>query len=582
LRLISYGFAFLALRFTLIVIDMSKDFKAILIIFSLGLIVYSYSLPNPFIWDDEILIVRNTYIRNWQNLNNIFTSPLFRLYRSHTFFYRPLQELTYVLDFQFWKLDPLGYHLTNTFFHIINAILIFFIINRITKDFDVSLLSSLLFVIHAIHTQAVTYISGRADLLVTFFLLLSFLSYIKYFHLLSILLFVPALFCKENALVYPLILILYDLTFRREKFSPIFWIKQYLPFVAVIALYLFLRAWLLEFSGYKIVEYSAYNLLPRIFSIGKVISVYLGLLAYPANLHMERSLALPGSFLDLSYLIPFAGLLFIIFMFFVAYNPLTRISRVLGERSKIVLFFLGWFFVFLLPMLNILKLDTLIAEHWIYLASVGIFVLVTLGLKNLIKTKALFYFAFVLILIFYGSFTIKRNIEWGDRVNFCRRTLEAAPNSFRSNYLLGQILLEERLYPQAIVQFKKTIALKPDESDAYNNLGIAYGHQKGEEEKAKIFFEKAIELNPRNAEALNNLGLFYLMDNHDELAYEFFKKTLSINPLHLGAMNNLGIYYDKIGKKDSAEKIWNQVISIDPLNQPAKYNLNKMKKEINQ
>ncbi len=547
--------------------EKARNLKAVLLILGLGIAVYSYSFPNPFIWDDEILIVRNPYIRSWQNLVNIFTTPLFRFYRSNTFFYRPLQELTYLLDFQFWTLDTLGYHLTNVFLHVANAVLMFLIIKTITKNYAVSLASSLLFVIHAVHTQAVTYISGRADLLVGVFLLLAFLCYIRSFYLLSIISFIPSLFCKEYALIFPLLLIFYDFTFRRDKFKDVFRLTRYLPFIATDALYIYLRAYLLEFSGYKVLEYSVYNFLPRLFSIGKVIFIYLQLLLYPVNLHVERRLMPPQSFLDYSFILPLLGLAVIIYLMFLTY-----------KRSRITFFFTGWFFVLLLPMLNIIKLDTLIAEHWVYLASIGFFVLVISGLKNLTKSEVSFYSILFLLLIFYSSFTIKRNIEWGDKVKFCRHTLDAAPNSFRANYLLGQILLDEGLNSQAAVQFQKVLALRPNDSDSYNSLGVAYIRNQQLEEARKCF-SRATELDPLNFDAWNNLGLFYFLSGERDLAHQYFQKALAVNPLHLGTLNNLGIYYEKTGKKALAEETWNKVLSIDPLNEQAKYNLEKMLSE---
>jgi len=550
---------------------MKKNYITAIFLISISCIaVYSNSLKNPFVWDDEILIARNSYIRSFNNISKILTSPLVRSYRAKTFFYRPIQELSYALDFHFWKLNPFGYHLTNTLLHMINAIFIFFIIKEITKEYLISLFTSLLFTVHPIHTQAVTYISGRADLLAAFFLLLSFLCYIKSLYILSFFPFLLALFSKEYTIIFPLILIFYNLTFNKEKLNLFFWVKNWFPFTIFTFIYLYYRSLSLKFYDYKLGVAFFEDLLLRIFSIGKVIFIYFGLLIYPANLHMERFLSLPQSFLEISYLLSFIGLLAIIALLFISY-----------KRSKRVGFFLSWFFVFLLPMLNILKLDTLIAEHWVYLASVGIFTIFVIAFKNIIRTKFLFCLSLIFLIIFYGSFTIKRNVEWSDKILFIKLTLEAVPNSIRVNYLYGQFLLEEGLYPQAIVQFKKLIVLKPDESDSYNILGVAYLRNKNLK-KAKSCFEESIKLDIRYADPLNNLGLIYLKENNDKLAYKHFQKALAINPKNLIALNNLGVCYKKMGGKDLAEKTWKQVISIDPLNQQARYNLRQMRNEINQ
>ncbi len=557
---------------------MLKNLKAILLIISVGFIVYSSSFSNPFIWDDEALIVNNSYIRSWQNTARIFTSPLVRSHRFKTFFYRPLQELSYTLDFQFWQLEPFGYHLSNTLLHLINALLIFFIVKRISKDYILSLFSSLLFVIHPIHTQAVTYISGRADLLIGIFLLLSFLSHVKHFYLFSTLLFTLALFSKESAISFPLILILYDRLFRPPAGRrPLFLLKHISPLIIVILAYLYLRLSFPALYDYKMITPSATNFFLRIFSIGKIIFSYLWLLAYPAGLHMERSLSLPKSFLAPSYLFSFLILLGILAGIFIAYRARGKIPSQSGCQNPLPIFSLGWFFIFLLPMLNILKLDTLMAEHWLYLSSAGIFVLFIIGTRHFIKNKSLLVFALTLLLIFYASFTIKRNIEWGNKLRFAKRTLLFAPDSIRANYFLGQILLEEGMLVETIAQLKKTIALKSKASDTYNILGVAYIRNKNPK-KAKKAFEQSIELDPAYGDPLNNLGLLYLSENKDELAYRQFQKALKTNPQHLGALNNLAVYYKKKKREDLAVKIWEKVLSIDTINQTAKKNLYRIKK----
>ena len=161
------------------------NWTCILIIVILGSLVYANSLGGEFIWDDLSFIRDNAFLKDWSNVPHIFTetattsmdvgggSVRYNLYR-------PLQWLTFMADYSVWKLNPLGYHLTNIFLHISAALILFWFIALLFRSRMLSFLTALFFVIHPVHTEAVAYISGRADPLGLIFMLSSFGFYIKY------------------------------------------------------------------------------------------------------------------------------------------------------------------------------------------------------------------------------------------------------------------------------------------------------------------------------------------------------------------------------------------------------------------
>ncbi|GAF76422.1 unnamed protein product, partial [marine sediment metagenome] len=144
---------------------------AIVLIIILGFVVYSNSLNGKFIWDDEYLIKNNVYIRSFSYLPKIFSEDIGTGAEKKYYFYRPLQMITYMIDYSLWKLNVRGYHLTNTLLHILAALTIYWLINILFGDRPLSLFASLFFVAHPIHTEAVAYISGRADPLALLFML---------------------------------------------------------------------------------------------------------------------------------------------------------------------------------------------------------------------------------------------------------------------------------------------------------------------------------------------------------------------------------------------------------------------------
>jgi 4-amino-4-deoxy-L-arabinose transferase-like glycosyltransferase len=134
--------------------------------------------------------------------------------------YRPIVILSYALNYKLGGLRPFGYHLANIFLHALNSVLVYLLAHLIFERKRPALFSALLFAIHPVHTEAVTGVVGRAELLAFLFSLSSLLMYItskeRKGYVLSLAFFLLALFSKENALILPFVLMLYDLTFRRD------------------------------------------------------------------------------------------------------------------------------------------------------------------------------------------------------------------------------------------------------------------------------------------------------------------------------------------------------------------------------
>jgi len=222
-------------------------FSAALIII-LGFVVYGNSLNGRFIWDDELLIENNVLIKSFSNISRVFAHDIWADTGKEGNTYRPLQMVTYMIDYSLWKLNPKGYHLTNILLHISVALSIYWLINIIFKENWIALLAALFFVIHPIHTEAVTYISGRADPLALLLMLLCFIFYLKsppskgmgtYF--LIVISYSLALISRENSLILPVLLLLYHYTFN-EKIK----VKELLSIVSISVVYILLRVTFLK------------------------------------------------------------------------------------------------------------------------------------------------------------------------------------------------------------------------------------------------------------------------------------------------------------------------------------------------
>ncbi|KPK42993.1 MAG: hypothetical protein AMJ78_00005, partial [Omnitrophica WOR_2 bacterium SM23_29] len=263
---------------------------SIALIIILGFVAYGNSLNGELLWDDHYLVKKNLFIKNPAYLPNIFTENIGAGGKGRFSFYRPLQILTYMVDYSLWELNAMGYHLTNTLLHILVAIGIYWLINVLCSDNLLSLFTALLFVVHPVHTEAVTYISGRADSLVAILMLLCIIFYIKNInkgnlalYAVMVLSYILALLSRENSLILPVLILLYHYAFKM-RIKP----KLFLPLLGLACLYIVLRVGVFRFMLPH--EGCPYTTLQRIPGFFVAITNYSRLLLLPFDLHMEYGL----------------------------------------------------------------------------------------------------------------------------------------------------------------------------------------------------------------------------------------------------------------------------------------------------
>ncbi|MGD9014812.1 MAG: tetratricopeptide repeat protein [Candidatus Omnitrophota bacterium] len=578
---------------------------SIILISILGLAVYANSLNGKFVWDDQYLVEENTDIRSWSNIPKLLTQDIAAGAGEQFDFYRPFQTFTYMIDYSIWKLDVRGYHLSNILFHILAALSIFWLVNLLFDDRSLSLLSSIFFVVHPVHTEAVSYISGRSDPLSVLFLLLCLVFYIKYLNLgsgawliFAILSYILAVLSRENALILPLLLLLYHYSFRKKL--------KILPLLSIIAITLFysilrftiLRALLPQID-------TPYTLAQRIPGFFVAIATYLRLLVMPVNLHMEYV----GRLFNLLEPKVLMGILILFFL-------LIYMLRVRNTR-RLEFFCISWFLLTLLPVSNLYPINAYMAEHWLYLPSIGFFILLAKGLSYFYRTRQwrIYILAILIgIVVFYSLLTFTQNYFWREPLILYERTLKYAPDSVRAHYNLGVMYEAINREQEAIKLYKKAIAINPDYTKAYNNLGAIYNTMGKREEaielykkaieinpdyaKAKInlgnlyntlgrreeaiaLLKKAIEINPHLSEAYYNLGVVYNAINNHEQAIAYFSKAIEINPDYIEAYNNLGSIYSAIHKKEEAIAIFMKAIEINPDYAKAYSNLGAVYSDVN-
>jgi tetratricopeptide (TPR) repeat protein len=506
-----------------------KLILSLAVIAVLGAAVYANSLSGQFVWDDTHLVKDNIYIRSFSNIPEVFLKSVQGRAGQRSNFYRPAQMLSYMIDYSVWKLNVTGYHITNTLLHIFAALCVFWLIFLLFKDILTAFLTGAFFVVHPVHTEAVTYISGRADSLALVFMLLTFILYVRSVRaepksplIALVFLYALALLSRESSLILPVLLLLYHYAFK-EKIKA----KNFLPLCSLAVLYIIARMTFLKGVAAVTIEHKS-TMAQRIPGFFIAVFNYIKLLIMPLGLHMEYG----NEIFPLMKPEVFFGILLF----------LGITAAVFAKKSdKLIFFGFGFFLITLLPSSNIYPINAYMAEHWLYVPSIGIFLVASGAAKNLYERKDLRIPVILFcggLIIFWGALTVRQNTYWRDPIEFYKRTLKYSPES-------GRVL---------------------------NNISVYY-HDKGEKEKAADYLKKAIEEDPDYAEPYSNLGLVYHGQGRYEDAIELYKKAVQIAPDYSEAYNNMGLSYDEIGRADLAADAYKKAMELKPDYAKPYYNL---------
>ncbi len=542
---------------------------SIILIAALGFLVYGNSLQGKFLWDDEYLIKYNTYLRSFSNLAKVFSNDIGHGSGRKFGFYRPVQMLTYTIDYSLYKLDERGYHLTNVILHILTAICIYIFFNLLYGRRMVSLVAGLLYVVHPLNTAIVSYISGRADSMVVLFMLLSFIFYVKdmkapawWSYALIFITYGLALLSKETSLIFPVLLVLYHYSFRKDTD-----IKRFVPVVTMTLVYILVRVALLEhimMKGPHTIGGTTTTLqrLPGFFA---AMTAYAGILVVPVNLRMGRGMPL-FSFSDPRAM---TGIVILIALISSAFYFKKRKGR------EMEYFGLLWFLITILPVSNIYPLNAYMAEHWLSLPSIGLFLIAGDWVDRMCqkpRTRLIVLVAVAGIMLSYGYLTFRQNAYWKGPVEFHARTLKYSQNNIKAMTDLARQYEMVGKRDEAIELYKRAIQLDPFFPIPYNNLGYLY-HNIGRDDEAIELYKKAIENDPGYPDALNNLAVVYQIRGKFDEAIGLYKKSIAANPNFEGAYSNLGVLYSATGKPEEAMEAYKTAIKINPSFENAYYNL---------
>ncbi|MFA4828045.1 MAG: tetratricopeptide repeat protein [Thermodesulfovibrionales bacterium] len=591
-----------------------KPIYHILIIVLLGFLVYSNTFHAPFIFDDDLYIIENPAIKDFKFFTDTANLEKLVMYKDIGNFFKTrfMGHLTFALNYRLNVFNVFGYHLFNLCVHIINALLVYWIIiltfrapffqKSASEPADekrnqlIALFSSLLFVSHPIQTQAVTYISQRFTSLATLFFLLSLVMYIKWrtikqqtmsneqransyapgamLYAVSILSAVLAMKTKEISFTLPVIIALYEFIFFEGK------IKTRLIFLIPILLTILIIP--LTLMGVKgslagtdnmanTLNFSRWDYL---FTQFRVIVTYIRLMFFPVNQNVDYDYPLYNSFFSagvfLSFLFLLSVIIFGAYMFF----------RSSGERglklARLISFGIFWFFITLSVESSIIPITDLIFEHRLYLPSVGFFIAVIASVM-ILKDKLNLGIADIggivvsAILILSGA-AYARNAMWKDKIMLWSDNVNKSPRKARVYHNLGSAFLKQGRTSEAFEVYKTALQLAPKDEGIHLNMGLVY-EEMGQSDEALQEYQNAVKLNPSFFKAHNNIGTIYAKQGRLNEALQEYQTALRINPYYAEVHNNLGNVFFDLKRFDDALREYQVALKLNPTYAQAHNNL---------
>ena len=520
---------------------LQKQWIYIGLILLLTFIVFSPALKNEFTnWDDDLYVTEN------QTITSISIDELSKFGENFVGNFHPLTMISLALDYHFFGLNPFGYHLKNILFHLLNTLLVFLIVKRLSRHLFVSLFTALVFAIHPMHVESVAWVAERKDVLYSFYFLLGILFYQKYldekkiiFLIVTALAFVMSTLAKSAAVVFPVVLYLIDY-FENRKFT-VKSISEKIPFLAW-SVFIGVTALNTQSQSNALGDFEYYSLFERFRFAAYGFMNYLIKFMVPFNLssfHPYPDLKnLPAEY-NLS-IFGIIGLL--IFMI------------VKGWKNRTLTFGLLFFLITIALVLQFITVgNAIIAERYTYIPYIGVaFIYGTFVYRVLFENKNkalknLVGFFVVVQFIYFSAQTYTQTQVWKDSISLWNNVIEKYPDESGAYSNLGHHYRTLNDYDMALKNYNIAIEKDKRNSKAFSNRGKVW-FDRGDFEKALSDYTASIEIDPTDASTFANRGATYGMLNDLDKSLSDLNKALELDPSNQNALRNRGIIYFQQGE----------------------------------
>ena len=531
------------------------------------IVSYANVTQNDFVWDDRPLILENHHLRSIGYLDDLFLQDFF----SHSSdelkygYYRPLITLSYMVDLSVGGDRPAWFHVANVLWHLGCVLLVWRLALRLLADSPVAAwAAALVFAVHPIHTESVTWIAGRTDVICAFFYLSAMLLQISsgrrplIFTAFALSAYGAALLSKEMAVSLPVVLLFYYLLVERRPLIRAY--RPIIPFIVLTLLYMVWR-WALAGVAWNPAGWHLPGIIPL--TLVRTFWAYILKLVWPADLSAYIQNPPVQYFFEWPALVGLAlsaGLLVLL-----AY---------LGRLRSPAFYPLVAFLISLLPLANIIKISAPIdmgfpmSERFLYLPSAFFLIGAAWGWTRL-RRRRLAYGLLGALVILGAVRTLARNTDWHDEETFFRQCLEKAPDAPLLHAALGIRLARDDRFEDAVVEMQTALALNRkqtgmDSVAILNNLAVVYRLAGRCDRALPILLQMQGQGQPGRAAREYNLGKCYFEMGRLPDAAEAFRRSLQTDPEYGDALVGLAETCEALGEYAQAIRFFREAVRIHP------------------
>ena len=508
--------------------------KSLAVITVVVFCVYGQTLQFGFInYDDDELVYHNAaFLSHWENIGTAFGSHAFIGAGGESIYYRPLLTASYIIDFHIWRLNPLGYHVTNILLHCLTSLGVFFLILFILQSELPAFAGALVFAIHPVQTESVAWIAGRNDLLLGLFVVAMLIFYAvstaqrvieKPFRFLAWFAFLAALFTKESAVFYLLLLPLYDLctgTSTLRTICSFGYFRKFRMMIITVIAYCGIR--LMIFGTVIGAErlYGHRTIGERIANIFPIVAENLKFIFLPTSL----SIAHPLNELQWFHA-PWTVIAFVMVL------VLAGVAIWSWRKDRMLCFGIFWIVAGSLPLMGLIPVAIPILEHRLYVPMAGCAIVVARLIQMLyekFKLRTISYVLITVLGIVLAGCSHARLPVWSNGITLFTDAVQKAPSYAPSFFSLGAAYFEAERYTEAIQPMKTYLSQAPVDPNALSLLREIYFRAQQYNDAAEIS-RRLILLEPHNSRRCLEAGmLFEAMHQYDSAAV-MYQKGLTID-----------------------------------------------------
>lgn len=524
---------------------------AFFVIFLFGFVVYGNSLFNEFVFDDQFLILNNNKYHSLNNIPGFFFGYDPAKSDNSALYYRPVAYAIETINYSLYHQTPFFYHLFRVFIHILSSFFLFYLFEKFF-NLKISLLGALLFLVHPINIEAVSWTLDGGLFFFVFgiaaLVLLMANSARKWIMPAVVLLLFCSILTKETGFIF-LFIALFYVWFYKPKLT-----RKFLAYSGImVASDLILRnIRLIPFTYANQNSVSPIMLtssMEKLLTAPSIIMYYLKTFFYPFNLAVSQHWIIRSAQderfrtdLISVMLITVALLLIAIFVF-----------KYYKKEFKVYVFFLLWFTAGLIPELHIIPLTMTVADRWFYLSAAGaigqLLVLLKLITKINYRIQYLIIPVFLIIVCLFSYRTILRNIDWKNGYTLYSHDLQLSKESHQLENNLASELVKQNRLDEALVHLKRANKLFPSPLNYYN-LGVV-SQSKKDFKNAKYYYQKTIDLN-KEPKAYEQLSYIMLITEGEKPTVKYAEKLLTEHPDNPGIWLVLALANYKLGNYDDA------------------------------